>query len=187
MTNLQILLEEKLLILCSFYDENSKTKSIQLIDCSVLKICDHNSIIILTNSILKTYEKVWSDVIAISTDSASYALKYAQGIKETQNFNIHHINDISHLIHVAVIHGFKSNKMRALREIIISFGNLFLNANKMNEEFKELLEKTLYLLRNLNKLLITDGFHITEHHWISLNYGVICISHTLLRRVVDEI
>ncbi len=112
MTNLQILLEEKLLILCSFYDGNSKTKSILLIDCSVLKICDHNSIIILINSILKTYEKVWSDVIAISTDSASYALKYAQDIKETQNFNIHHINDISHLIHVAVIHGFKQGSPR---------------------------------------------------------------------------
>jgi hypothetical protein len=127
--------------LCSFYDENIKTKSILLIDCSVLKIFDHNSFITLTNSILKTYEKFWSDVIAISTDSASYALKYAQVIKETQNFNIHHINDISHLIHVAVIHGFRSNKMRVLREIIISFGNLFLNANKMNEEFNELLEK----------------------------------------------
>ncbi len=138
--------------LIAFYDRKSKTKSILLIDCSFLKSCDHNSLITLTNNILETFEKKWTDVLALSTDSASYAIKYSQLIRERHN-------DISHLIHVAVIKGFKSDELRFIREIIISFGNLFVNASKLNEAFYELLET--------NGLKAKKPNQVVEHRWFS--------------------
>ncbi len=71
--------------LCGFYDNALNKKNILLIDCSIVKTCDHNSLINLTNNILKTYDKQWSDVLTVRTDSASYAIKYSQLIKERQN------------------------------------------------------------------------------------------------------
>ncbi len=44
-------------------------------------------------------------------------------------------------------------------KIIISFGNLFVNANKMNEEFNELLE--------LNSMNPKKPIQVIDHRWFS--------------------
>jgi hypothetical protein len=124
LTNRLILWAERLNTLIAIYD--NKSKSILLIDCSFGESCDHNSLITLTNTILQNLNKGWTDILTISTDSASYAIKCSQLIKERHNPNIDHINDISHLIHVAVVNGFKCNKFRLTRELIISFQILFI-------------------------------------------------------------
>jgi hypothetical protein len=46
-----------------------------------------------------------------------------------------------------------------IREIIISFGNLFVNANKMYEEFNELLE--------LNSINSKKPVQVVDHRWFS--------------------
>jgi hypothetical protein len=119
LTNRLILWAERLNTLIAIYD--NKSKSILLIDCSFGESCDHNSLITLTNIILQNLNKGWTDILTISTDYASYAIKCSQLIKERHNPNIDHINDILHLIHVAVVNGFECNKFRLKRELIISF------------------------------------------------------------------
>jgi hypothetical protein len=67
-----------LLVRCAvntLVDTDNKTKSVSLIDTSILGKCNSSSIAILTTKVLNDYGKEWSNLIGIASDSAPYMKK----------------------------------------------------------------------------------------------------------------
>jgi hypothetical protein len=57
--------------------------------------------------------------------------KFFEAVKRECNPQIVHINDIVHLVHVSVSHGFAIKQVKQIRDLILRFGNLFLNSNSL--------------------------------------------------------
>jgi hypothetical protein len=136
-----ILGRSTLSILVSFFDKEIKGKNILLLDLSIIIKCDSINVLNKIAQVLEKYGINWDDVLAISTDSAEYMRKMVKDIKTFQNKNILHVPDISHLIHVSIIEALKLEEFEQLRDVLLKFGNLFINANQLLSKFHEILSK----------------------------------------------
>ncbi len=127
--------------LITFFDEKTKSKKVTLIDCTLTDRVNAGIMKEIIEKSITKMGKTWQDIITISSDSASYMLKLTDSLKKDCKNNLIHINDISHLIHVSISHAFSIKNMEEIREIIIKFGNLFVNANILRVEFYNILKE----------------------------------------------
>jgi hypothetical protein len=108
---------------------------VTFIDCKLTGRVNAGIMKEIIEKFITKMEKNWQDIITISSDSACYLFKLTNSLKKDCKNNLIHINDISHLIHVSSSHAFSIKNMEEIREIIIKFGNLFVNANILRVEF----------------------------------------------------
>jgi len=144
--------------LISFFNEKKREKNVLLIDCDSKPLINAGIIKEIIEKTLIKIDETWNEVITISTDSASYMKAFVESIKNNNN-KIIHINDISHLIHVSIFHGFGINEMVKIRKLIIKFRNLFVNSNVLLHQFNELLNQNA---RNDKKIR-----QVVDHRWFS--------------------
>jgi hypothetical protein len=134
-------------------------KCVLLIDCSATESVNAGKIKQIAESAITNIGKTWNDVITVSTDSASYMKKFFETVKRECNPQLVHINDIAHLVHVSVSYGFAIKEMKEIRDLILRFGNLFLNSNSLLNDFNSLLEENGKTHRKLK--------HVVDHRWFS--------------------
>jgi hypothetical protein len=147
--------------LISFYDKIQRCKRVTLIDCSTVDRVNAGVIRDIMEKSIKKVEKNWNDVLTISSDSASYMLRFFDSLKD-ENEKIFHINDIAHLIHNSVHNAFTLSEMSEIRQIIIKFGNLFVKANILRSEFYHILKENSIKEKIPRKTI--------DHRWFSYYY-----------------
>ena len=119
-----------------FYNSKKNQKQVLLVDTSFVKVPNSASLSVLLTQVLREYEKDWSDVAAISTDSAEYMGKLVRDVKKSFNPKIIHIKDVPHLIHVAISASLECQAMRDIRIVVIRFGAIFNHAHKLERLFR---------------------------------------------------
>lgn len=121
--------------LFSYYDAETKSKAVHLVDVSQVKTCNSVSISKVLSSVLERYDKSWRDVPALASDSAEYMKKAVRDICDSENVSILHVKDLPHLIHVAVNSALSHECVADVRSVVIKFGALFKHANQLYQSY----------------------------------------------------
>ena len=88
-------------ILACFYDHETSTRRVLMLDSKILLKCNAILIANEVSETLNNYEIMWKQCMAIVSDSAPYMKKYCRSIS-TMYHNIIRIPCFSHLIHLSV-------------------------------------------------------------------------------------
>jgi len=126
--------------LFAFYDNNTKSKAVLLVDCNIEKRCNSVSMAVLLNRVLSDYGVHWKNIIGIASDSAEYMNKMFSDLCISENNRMIHINDSAHLLHIIVDNAFKIESFKEIVNILDKLGKLFKNSNKIRDIFFDICD-----------------------------------------------
>ncbi len=177
MTNPLIFSEDLLLILVSFYDDINNSKKVLLLDSSIVNANNSLEICKVLENVLNHYEKDWSNVIALCSDSAS---DMRSAFKSIKSFNPHlwHIADIAHLIKISINEALKLDSFKDIKRIVIKFGAIFVYVNN--------------LFLNFNNICVNNNIEskkppvVAEQRWFSF-YESACVTRDLWSHLMEFI
>ena len=118
-----------------YHNEENNTKEVVLADTSILRAVNSTSLSVLLSKVLGEFGKDFSDMMAMSSDSAEYLAKLVRDLQMSYNHKLLHIKDVAHLIHVAIDFAIKSGVMADIRQVVIRFGAVFKHAAKLERIF----------------------------------------------------
>jgi hypothetical protein len=147
--------------LVSFYDQIKNTKSVLLLDSSIFNANNASEMYKVLENVLDNYDKQWSDVIALCSDSASDMRSAFKSIKAL-NSHLWHIADIAHLINVSINEALKLESFLDIRRIVIKFGALFVYANNLFLIFSNICSLNNIECKNRWLLQNSAGSHFTK-------------------------
>ena len=124
-----------------FFNKKTGSKNIFLVDTSILKAVNSTSLSLLLGQILQNFGKDWSDLLAISSDSADYMSKLVRDLQQSYCAQLLHIKDIAHLVHVTIDHAIHSLPMNDVRKVVIQFGAIFKHASKRERLFHDICRR----------------------------------------------
>ena len=77
--------------LFSFYDTEKRGKTVLMVDCSFLTVCNAASILLHLTDVLKTYDLDWKRVLGLASDSAAYMRSLFADLRRSHNPRMIHI------------------------------------------------------------------------------------------------